>query len=59
MNTPELSIWTIYRHPQDHPRSYVARRWVTKASTPEPIATQDAVVADDLEGALCVNVVVT
>ncbi|MBA1280302.1 hypothetical protein [Stutzerimonas stutzeri] len=43
----QLSIWTVYERPLDHPEKFVARRWV---STPQPSATNDVLFADDLDG---------
>jgi len=41
-----ISIWTVYERPLDHPGKYVARRWL---ATPEPVPTDDLLIADDLE----------
>lgn len=41
----QLSIWTVYERPLDHPQKFVARRW---ASFLEPAPTADVILADDL-----------
>lgn len=46
MGIEQLSIWTVYERPLDHPDKYVARRWL---ATPEPEPTDDILLADDLE----------
>jgi len=47
LKAEQLSIWTVYEHPQDQPEKFVARRWI---ATPEPKPTDDVFFADDLEG---------
>lgn len=42
----QLSIWTVYERPLDHPGQFVARRWV---ATPQPSPTDDVLFADDLD----------
>lgn len=44
----QLSIWTVYERPLDHPQKFVARRWVSFLA---PAPTSDVILADDL-GAL-------
>lgn len=44
----QLSIWTVYERPLDHPHKFVARRWVSLLA---PAPTSDVILADDL-GAL-------
>jgi len=39
-------MWVIYDHPRDHPRDFVARRWV---SLPSPRFTHDVRVAPTLD----------
>ncbi len=46
MSRDQLSIWTVYKRPLDHPDKFVARRWVV---TPQPIPTNDKLLADELE----------
>lgn len=41
----QLSLWTVYQRPPDHPDKYVARRWVIR---PAPAPTDEALMADDL-----------
>ena len=44
MNNDEtLSIWTIYKHPSDYPKHYVARRWLLDKPT------KDILLADNLD----------
>jgi hypothetical protein len=40
---PDLSLWTVYKHPLDYPDKFVARRWLLDKWTP------DVIVADTLE----------
>lgn len=46
MSKNQLSIWTVYKRPLDHPDKYVARRWL---ATPQPTPTDDKLLADDLD----------
>ena len=32
-----VTIWTVYDHPRDYPREFVARKWVGDQATPEII----------------------
>jgi len=41
-----LEIWTVYRHPRDHPDKFVARK---SLSTLPPTMTNDMFVADSLD----------
>ena len=41
-----LTMWTIYRDPDDYPGQYVARRWEARET---PVATGDLHLADSLE----------
>lgn len=36
-----LSLWTIYDHPRDYPRSYVARRFENEHPTGEHMVSPD------------------
>ncbi len=47
MEKIQLSLWTVYERPTDFPEKFVARRWIV---APQPLATDDAIFADDLEG---------
>lgn len=42
----QLSIWTVYERPLDHPEKFVARRWI---ATQQPSPTDDVLFADDLD----------
>lgn len=42
-----LSIWTVYKHPQDFPNQFVARRFGVLKGT--PIATTDYFADTDVE----------
>ncbi|MBA1280438.1 hypothetical protein [Stutzerimonas stutzeri] len=44
--TDQLSMWTVYERPADHPQQYVARRWI---AIPKAEPTSEFLVADDLE----------
>ena len=44
--TDQLSMWTVYERPADHPQQYVARRWI---AIPKAELTSEFLVADDLE----------
>lgn len=37
----QLSIWTVYQSPSDHPGYFVARRWV--CDDDPPLATEDMI----------------
>ena len=39
--TGSLSLWTIYDHPRDYPRSYVARRFELDQPTGEHMVSPD------------------
>lgn len=43
----QLEMWTVYKHPKDHPDKYVARKFVIEPL--QVIATNDMFVADSLE----------
>lgn len=42
-------MWTIYRHPNDYPASYVVRKFYVTHTGAVP--TLDVVIADDFAGA--------
>lgn len=44
---PMLSMWTVYDHPSDFPKGFIARRWEIERSGAEP--TADVMRAYDLE----------
>lgn len=46
MSKEQLSIWTVYERPSDHPQSFVARRWLT---TPQPAPTDEVLLAGSLD----------
>ena len=46
MADQQLSLWTVYQQPTDHPDKCVARRWTV---TPAPAPTEDVLLADDLD----------
>ncbi|WP_196237278.1 hypothetical protein [Bradyrhizobium elkanii] len=44
-----LSTWTVFDHPRDFPAAFVARRFESGKGTPEPVPTDDIIVAHELE----------
>lgn len=41
-----LSLWTIYDHPRDYPRDYVAREFLVEV---EAVATANVLVSKDID----------
>jgi hypothetical protein len=46
--TSELPMYVVYDHPQDFPRSYVVRRFLTASGEPRPDPLP-ALISGDLE----------
>ncbi|MBO4228356.1 hypothetical protein [Bradyrhizobium neotropicale] len=44
-----LSTWTIFDHPRDFPNEFVARRFESDKTNPEPAPTMDLIAAHELE----------
>lgn len=46
-----LAGWTIYKHPKDHPKHWVVRRWWTIRGWPDPVHSREALLCNTLEQA--------
>lgn len=44
-----LSMWTIYDHPDDCPLCFIARRWLIVSGNPDPVHTDEILMADTLD----------
>ena len=42
----ELSMWTVYDHPKDHPDHFIARRWDIGIGRGQP--TSETILSEDL-----------
>lgn len=45
--TDALSMWTVYDHPRDYPKGFIARRFEVDGRGARP--TRDVMVSDDLD----------
>jgi hypothetical protein len=43
----DLTMWTIYDHPRDHPTKFVARRWIINSEGNHPAS--EILEADDID----------
>lgn len=45
----QLTIWTVYDHPLDHPDVFVAREWLIPEGGGDPIRTQRTLTSHNLD----------